>query len=93
MINVGINYKVKKGREIEFEERFREVVRHVGNSGMLEAKIYKNVEDPSDYLIITKWESLESFRKFINSLDYKETVEYGKSILEKRPVHFVLGEK
>ncbi|AWR94126.1 antibiotic biosynthesis monooxygenase family protein [Acidianus brierleyi] len=94
MINVGLYYKVKEGHEKEFENKFNEVVNFLKNNypGLKQAKLYKSVEEPREYLIYTEWDSLETFRKFISSYEYKGTVDYGKSIIEGRPYHKVFQE-
>ncbi|AOL17233.1 antibiotic biosynthesis monooxygenase [Sulfolobus sp. A20] len=94
MINVGLYYKVKKGYEKDFEEKFLEVlgILKKTNSGLIEAKLYKSVEDPTDYLIYTEWKDIESFKKFTLSEEYKNTINYGKNILEGKPKHRILKE-
>ncbi|BBD72199.1 antibiotic biosynthesis monooxygenase [Sulfodiicoccus acidiphilus] len=92
MINVGFNYLVSEGKEEQFLLKFREVLQllKTSNSGMLDAKLYRSVDNPREFLIFTEWESLDAFRKFTSSREYKETVEYGKSVIEGRPRHIVL---
>ncbi|MEM0257183.1 MAG: antibiotic biosynthesis monooxygenase [Saccharolobus sp.] len=93
MINVGFYYKIKKGFETEFESKFKEVLDYLKNfDGFIEAKLYRSVDDPSEYLLYSVWRDLESFKKFISSNAYKNTVEYGKKIIEGRPRHKVLEE-
>ena len=93
MINVGFYYKVKKGHEKEFEEAFKHVVEYLKNfQGFKGARLYKSVDDPSEYLIYSEWESLDAFRKFIESQAYRDTVSYGKTIIEGRPHHKVFQE-
>lgn len=94
MINVGFYYKVKKGHELEFESKFKEVLNYLKNNaeGFIDAKLYKSVEDPSEYLIYSVWKDLESFKKFITSEAYRSTVAYGKTIMEGRPTHKVFQE-
>jgi len=94
MINVGFYYKVKKGHEQEFESKFKEVLNYLKSNaeGFIDAKLYKSVEDPSEYLIYSVWKDLESFRKFITSEAYKSTVTYGRTIMEGRPIHKVFEE-
>jgi heme-degrading monooxygenase HmoA len=89
VINIGFYYRVKKGKEGDFEKKFREVVDHLKANlpGFVSAKLYKQVDDPQEYLIYTEWESLDSFKKFLASNSYKATLEYGKSIIEGRPIH------
>jgi len=52
----------------------------------------KSVDDPSEYLIYSEWESLDAFRNFVTSEAYKNTVNYGKTIIEGRPHHKVFQE-
>ncbi len=94
MINVGLYYKVKSGHEKDFEEKFLEVLgilRKTG-SGLVEAKLYRSVEDPTEYLIYTVWKDVESFKKFTLSEEYKNTINFGRTILEGRPMHRILKE-
>jgi len=93
MINVGFYYKVKEGHEKEFEETFSKVRSFLSSTkGFREARLYKRVDQPNEYMIYTEWEDLEAFRKFTLSREYKETTTYGKTILEGRPTHKVLHE-
>lgn len=93
MISVGFYYKVKKGYEEEFERKFNEVLNYLSSfPGFKGAKLYKSVNDPSEYLIYSEWEDLDAYKKFITSMAYKETVEYGKTIIEGRPQHKVFQE-
>ncbi|WP_338598685.1 antibiotic biosynthesis monooxygenase [Sulfolobus tengchongensis] len=93
MINVGFYYKVKKGYEEEFEKKFKDVVEYLKTfPGFKDAKLYKNVDNPSEYLIYSEWEDLDSFRRFTASMAYKETIKYGKSIIEDRPKHKIFQE-
>lgn len=86
MINIGFYYTVKKGHEREFEEKFWDVV-STNVKGMTSAKLYKNVMNPQEYMIYTEWSSLDAFKDFMKSEGYRETIDYGKSILEGLPSH------
>ncbi|BAB59793.1 hypothetical protein [Thermoplasma volcanium GSS1] len=55
------------------------------SSGIKDVKLYQDVNDKQQYMIFTEWESLESFKNFIASRPFKETTDYGKSILEDTP--------
>jgi len=93
MISVGFYYKIKKGHEEEFEKKFNEVVQYLSKvPGFKSAKLYKSVDNPSEYLIYSEWEDLDVYRKFITSTPYRDTVEYGKSIIEERPTHKVFEQ-
>ncbi|BCU71495.1 antibiotic biosynthesis monooxygenase family protein [Stygiolobus caldivivus] len=93
MINVGFYYKVKKGHEEEFENAFKHVVEYLKSfEGFRGARLYKSVEDPSEYLIYSEWDSIDAFRKFVESQGYKDTVTYGRTIIEDRPRHKIFQE-
>ncbi|AAK42918.1 antibiotic biosynthesis monooxygenase [Saccharolobus solfataricus] len=94
MINVGFYYKVKRGFEKDFENKFKEVLSYLraNADGFVDAKLYKNVDEPSEYLIYSVWRDLDSFKKFVSSSAYKNTVNYGKSIIESKPIHRILQE-
>lgn len=92
MINVGFYYSVVSGREEDFEQRFLEVVKMLKNSesGIRDAKLYRELGTPGEYMIFTEWESVEHFRKFTESMAFKNTTEEGKKILKSHPRHIVL---
>lgn len=94
MINIGLYYKIKPGHEKEFEKTFLGVVSLLKGSdlGFLGGKLYREIADPSEYMLYTEWTSLESFRKFSESKAYKDTVAFGKTIVEGRPRHKVFRE-
>ncbi len=94
MINVGLYYKVKEGHEKEFESMFNEIVKSLKESkiGFIDAKLYRRVDEPREYLIYSEWEGLDSFRKFVSSKAFRDTTSYGASILEGRPYHRIYQE-
>ncbi len=60
--------------------------------GFINAKLYRSVVDPSEYLVHSEWRDLESFKGFIMSREYKETITYGGTILEDKPKHRIFQE-
>ncbi|NON62547.1 antibiotic biosynthesis monooxygenase [Acidianus sp. RZ1] len=94
MINVGLYYRVKPGHEEEFEKIFSQVLEFLkGNvDGFIDAKLYRSIADPREYLIYSEWKSLDSFRKFTLSRQFSDTTNYGKSILEDIPRHKIFQE-
>ncbi|ADN51776.1 antibiotic biosynthesis monooxygenase family protein [Vulcanisaeta distributa] len=94
MISVGLYYRVKRGHEEEFERMFNEVLNFLRENvdGFINAKLYRSVDDPSEYLIYSEWRDLESFKRFIMSREYKETITYGRTILEDKPKHRIFQE-
>jgi heme-degrading monooxygenase HmoA len=93
MINVGMYYNVRQGHEAEFESTFSQVVEHLKSAkvGIRDAKLYREV-GKSEYLIYTEWESLDSFKGFIQSRAFNDTVSGGRSIIEGRPRHRVFAD-
>lgn len=93
MINIGFYYRVKKGHENEFESKFNEALVHLkdSKSGMVSGILYRRTDKPSEYMIYSEWDSLDSFKHFISSNAYKSTVEYGRGITDGRPKHVVFS--
>ncbi len=93
MINVGMYYKVKEGYEAEFERVFSAVAEKLkaSGSGIKDAKLYREV-GKREYLIYTEWESMDSFKAFVQSREFGETTSYGKEIIEGRPRHKVFKD-
>lgn len=93
MINVGLYYRVKRGKEREFEEIFTKVVETLKDAGLgfIDGKLYRQVQDPQEYLIYSEWRDLDSFRNFMQSRAFKDTTEVGKTVLEGRPYHKVFA--
>lgn len=92
MIDVGLYYQVKPGHEEEFEKAFLGVVTFLKKNfqGFIDAKLYRSVQNPQEYLIYSEWESLEIFKKFMSSRQLMEAKEYGKIILQSLPRHKIL---
>ncbi len=93
MINVGMYYSVKEGREQEFEGTFAGVVEMLksAGAGIRDARLYREV-GKREYMIYTEWDSLESFKAFIQSKAFGETTGHGREIIEGRPRHRVFAD-
>lgn len=89
MINIGLYYKVKAGHEKEFEDNFLNVVSLLKSVdfGFLIGKLYREIGDSSEYMLYTEWEGIDSFRKFMESKEYAQTIEFGKAIIDGQPRH------
>ncbi|WP_075059942.1 antibiotic biosynthesis monooxygenase [Thermocladium modestius] len=94
MINVGFYYRVKKGHEREFEEVAGKIFNQLRmtHPGFRDAKLYRNVNDPQDYLLFSEWDDLDSFKSFISSDAYRDAVSYGRTIIEGRPLHRIMQQ-
>ena len=56
MVTIGMNYAVIKGKEETFANAFRKVVTAMqGMEGHDESHLYRDVDDPQQYLIMSKW--------------------------------------
>lgn len=95
MINVGLYYRVKRGHEAEFESMFGDVIEHLKGaaSGIRDAKLYKQIGGESEYMIYTEWESMESFKKFVQSSEFHSTTQKGREIIDGMPKHRVFKEE
>jgi heme-degrading monooxygenase HmoA len=93
MTTVGMHYDVIAGKEEEFEKGFLGVLALIKTlPGHVESHMYEDIQSKGSYVILSEWESKESFEKFIHSDDFKKAVAWGKAeILRGRPRHKVYG--
>jgi heme-degrading monooxygenase HmoA len=91
MITVGMNYNVIGGKQDEFEQKFRSVLRALESAdGHVKSGMYRNIDDDCAYLIISEWSAQEKFTEFIRSPTFKQVTDWGKAeILTDRPHHKV----
>jgi len=88
MANIGFYYTIKEGHEKEFENTFRATVEflEINANGYKEAHLYREV-GKNRYMILSLWDSVESFSDFVKSREFGEVTKFGKSIVEGRPYH------
>lgn len=91
MVTIGMNYKVRPGKEAVFEEAFRKVVHAMRNmEGHTESLMFRQVDDPFHYLIMSQWSKKEAFDAFVGSETFRNVANWGKEeILSARPRHEV----
>lgn len=91
MVTVGMNYKVISGKEEVFENAFNNVLKVMAEmDGHTKTGLYKDVNDPQQYLIVSEWNSEEAYNAFLNSDKFAGVVNWGKeNILAGRPSHNV----
>ena len=89
MITVGMNYRVRAGKEPLFEEKCAAVVDAMkAVAGHLETHVYRDIVDGTAYLIVSEWDSKPSFAAFIRSDAFREVTNWGKlEVLAGRPSH------
>ncbi len=93
MVTIGMNYKVISGKEETFESTFKSVVKAMGDiDGHSESYLFRDVNDPQHYLIVSKWNKKAAFTAFIRSDTFRNVANWGKEeILSDRPRHEVYG--
>lgn len=89
MITVGMNYHVISGKQADFENKFAAVLGALrGAAGHTDSKLYKDVADDCNYLIISEWSDDKAFQDFIQSQAFRDVTNWGKEqILSDRPRH------
>lgn len=88
-----MNYAVLNGKETTFENAFRKVVMAMGGiEGHSETHMFRDIDDPLQYLIVSKWSDKTAFDAFIASETFRNVANWGKEqILSGRPRHEVYG--
>ncbi|MGE3538082.1 MAG: antibiotic biosynthesis monooxygenase [Candidatus Tectimicrobiota bacterium] len=91
MITIGMNYRVLPEKGENFERMFNNVLHGMqGAAGHSKSALYRDVNAPDTYLIVSEWSSEEAFHDFVQSERFQSVVEWGKeNILAERPVHTV----
>ena len=89
MITVGMNYEVLEGKEKIFENAFQAVLAAMNKMpGHKHSRLCRDVHKPGSYVILSEWESQESFESFIRSEQFAQVTTWGKEqILKGRPSH------
>ena len=91
MVTVGMNYKVLPGKEEVFERAFQRVLEAMQQDrGHSLSKLYKEVGNGSEYLIVSEWNDQDAFNTFVKSEAFAKVTNWGKEqILAGRPKHQV----
>ena len=91
MTTIGMHYDVVAGKEEEFERGFLNVIEHLKTvAGHVESHLYEDVQSTGSYVILSEWETKESFTAFLQSDAFKQVTSWGKAeILRGRPKHKV----
>lgn len=94
MVTIGMNYKVLAGKEETFEKAFNKVVQAMGGiEGHGETHMFRDINNPRHYLIVSQWNRKDAFDAFIASDTFRNVANWGKEkILSGRPQHEVYGE-
>jgi heme-degrading monooxygenase HmoA len=91
MTTIGMHYEVVPGKEEEFVQGFLKTIDHLKSvPGHVESRMFEDVTNKGSYLIMSQWQSKESFDAFIQSPEFKTLTQWGKAeLLLGRPRHKV----
>ena len=95
MVTIGMNYRVREGREQVFEDACARVVEVMqGSDGHRESEIYKRIGDGGPtYLIVSRWTSEKAFQDFVASDAFRKVTSWGQqNILAGPPRHTTYHE-
>jgi len=86
-----MHYDVVAGKEQEFERGFINVLEHLKTvEGHVESHLYEDVASVGSYVILSQWETKESFDAFLRSPEFAKVTAWGKAeMLRGRPRHKV----
>lgn len=89
---MGMFYTVKPDYREEFVEKFSEVEGLLeGMEGHIETSLYVNTGDENDMFIASEWVDRESAMEFFRSDEFRDTVDWGREVLDDRPRHVFLA--
>jgi len=91
MTTIGMHYDVVPGKEEEFEQGFLKVLEHLRTlPGHVDSHMYEDVAVVGSYVIMSQWETKESFEAFIHSPEFAKVTSWGRAeMLRGRPRHKV----
>lgn len=89
MITVGMNYNIIPGKNESFEKTCNAVIKAMeGMDGHTKSYLFKDVNDPQSYLIMSDWSDRAAFDTFIASDQFRNVANWGKEqVLTGRPQH------
>lgn len=94
MITVGMNYQIRENKETAFVTKFSLVLDVMrGMPGHVKTDLYQNVFEDRSYLVVSEWETRDTFDHFVQSDAFRKVADWGAAnILASRPKHEVYGE-
>jgi chlorite dismutase len=89
---MGMFYSVKPAHREAFVETFEEVGEALAEmEGHLDTRLMVNVADENDMFIASQWRAKADAMDFFRSDEFRDTVEWGREILDDRPRHVFLA--
>lgn len=82
-------YDVIPEKSEMFLAKFREVIELLGTiSGHKVTHLYRRVDDPDSFAILSEWDDREAFLKFIGSETFRSVTSWGREqVLRGAPRH------
>ena len=96
MVTIGMNYRVRAGKEEVFERAFARVLEALREAeGHDTSQLYRAVANGSrEYLIVSRWNTEPAFREFVRSEAFRKVTDWGaENILEGPPRHTTYREQ
>ena len=89
MVTVGLYYDILPGMGPAFESKFVAVVEALrGGAGHKSSFLYRRVDDPDSYAILSEWDDAEAFHAFLRSPGFREVTAWGRAeVLRSAPRH------
>jgi chlorite dismutase len=89
---MGMFYTVKPEYREEFVDTFEEVGDALDDmEGHFETRLMVNETDENDMFIASHWREKDDAMAFFRSEDFRETVQWGREVLDGRPRHVFLA--
>lgn len=89
---MGMFYHVKPEHREDFVETFETVGEKLNEmDGHRETDLFTRVDDECDMFISSRWDAREDAMAFFGDDAFRETVQWGRDILQSRPRHVFLA--
>ena len=89
---MGLFYTVKPDHRDDFVETFDAVGEQLaGMDGHRDTQLLANLEDDRDFFISSRWDGREDALEFFRGDAFRDTVEWGREVLDGRPRHVFLA--
>jgi chlorite dismutase len=89
---MGMFYTVKPDHRDDFVDTFDAVGEQLaGMDGHRETQLLCNVEDDADFFISSRWDERDDALEFFRGDAFRDTVEWGREVLDGRPRHVFLA--
>ncbi len=94
MVTIGMNYRVREGKEQVFEDAFDRVLKVMaGIEGHDASALYRGITNAGEYLIVSRWADEKAFDAFIASDAFKKVANWGSEhVLAGPPSHTTYAE-